>query len=85
MTFSARSLSLLASSWRSFQSPASVVPRGRVPLIGLVRTTPSGDTARNCSGDALRSEILDAFLAEQIEDAGGPAAIEGRDGAPDER
>lgn len=35
--------------------------------------------------DALRSEILDAFLAEQIEDAGGPAAIEGRDGAPDER
>ena len=35
--------------------------------------------------DALRSEILDAFLAEQIEDAGGPAPIEGRDGAADER
>ena len=28
--------------------------------------------------DALRSEILDAFLIEQIEDAGGPAAIEPR-------
>ncbi len=35
--------------------------------------------------DGLRSEILDAFLAEQIEDAGGPAPIEGRGGATDER
>lgn len=34
--------------------------------------------------DALRSQILDAFLAEQIEDAGGPAPIEPPD-ASDER
>lgn len=29
--------------------------------------------------DALRAEIIDAFLLEQIEDAGGPAPLEGRD------
>lgn len=29
--------------------------------------------------DALRAEILDAFLIEQIEDAGGPAPIETRE------
>lgn len=28
--------------------------------------------------DALRAEILDAFLLEQIEDAGGPAPVEPR-------
>jgi hypothetical protein len=31
--------------------------------------------------DALRGEILDAFLGEQIEDAGGPAPSSGRGGA----
>lgn len=29
--------------------------------------------------DTLRAEILDAFLIEQIEDAGGPAPLEPRD------
>lgn len=35
--------------------------------------------------DALRGKILDAFLIEQIEDAGGPTPIEGGDGGPDAR
>lgn len=35
--------------------------------------------------DALRAEILDAFLIERIEDEGGPAPIERGEGETDER
>ncbi|WP_306232674.1 hypothetical protein [Agrococcus beijingensis] len=34
--------------------------------------------------DALRAQILDAFLIEQVEDAGGPSAIEAPGSTPTE-
>ena len=55
--FSARSFSLAASSAASAASDSGVAPRARVPLIGRDSITPDGLTVRNCSGEALRSEI----------------------------
>ncbi len=52
MTFSARSLALDSSSRASARSLAASRPRGRVPLIGSVLTTPSASTERNGSGEA---------------------------------
>ena len=52
ITFSARSLALASSSQASARSVARSRPRGRVPLIGSVVTTPSRSTDRNGSGEA---------------------------------
>ena len=53
MTFSARSFGLAIRSRTLAASSSGVLPRGRVPLIGLVTTSPPGDTWRNRSGEAL--------------------------------
>ena len=53
ITFSARSLALASSSHASARSSARSRPRGRVPLIGSLATTPSWSTDRNGSGEAL--------------------------------
>ena len=52
MTFSARSFGLASRSRTARRLPPGVRPRGRVPLIGRVSTSPVGDTCRNRSGDA---------------------------------
>ena len=53
MTFSARSFGLASRSARRAASSSGVRPRGRVPLIGRVSTSPSGRPCRNRSGEAL--------------------------------
>ena len=55
ITFSAWSLPLARSSRASARSSSRVRPRGRVPLIGSVDTTPSPSIARNGSGEAESS------------------------------
>ena len=54
MTFSARSFGFASSSAMSAASSSGVRPRGRVPLIGRVSTSPFS-TFRNRSGDALEN------------------------------
>ena len=48
-------LAAASSSPASARSSARVRPRGRVPLIGSVRTRPAASSARNGSGDAERT------------------------------
>src|SRR5438874_5712472 len=54
MTFSARSLGFAISSATRAASSSGVRPRGRVPLIGRVSTSPLS-TFKNRSGEALRT------------------------------